>query len=342
MEIHANAFSYISDSAYINNTTFYEFDLIYKYIEPLYSTYVGLWIDPDLGCHVDDYIGCIKEERMGIVYNGDDFDEEICAGGIKGYGEDIPVLAVKVMRALEASDGTEAPFAAFTYYLNGSYGDPLPVQEDPSQPADYYNYLTGKWKDGTPFSKGGDAYNSGEPAYPFAFDGSEIAGEPWTECNAGTPPGDRRMILSFGPIDLMPGERRKLAFAVVWKPNQPHPCPGLSSITEDAIAAETYYFEQSAEMVSNTEYHYAAQPSFQLAPNPFTDYALLSLKGISSQIKDVRLFTIQGQMVRHYQNVNQNSLRIEREGLENGLYLVQLTTDSEEVLTKRLIIHQKK
>jgi len=339
MEIQANAFAFASDQPYLDNTTFYEFDLIYKGELLLLDTYVGLWVDPDLGCHTDDYVGCNPGERMSYVYNGNAEDASPCPGGVDSYGEEVPVLAIKVLRALQAEDGSQAPFAAFTYYLNsGSVPPATTAQIDPDSPEEYYNYLSGKWKDGTPFSQGGNAYNPDAPAYPFAFDGSEVDGVPWTECSANTEPEDRRMLMSFGPLTLMPGEVRKFAFAVVWKADQEYPCPDLSLITEDAKAVEEFYFEQYGEEVPTAISALESQYQVRVSPNPMSQQAIIELEGSPAKIKSAQLYTLQGQLVRYYNNVNHSAMRIDRAGLGSGLYLYRLLTNDGKTLAGKLLI----
>lgn len=339
MEIHANAFSFSGDTAaYLDHTTFYEFDLIYKGDEPLQSTYVGLWTDPDLGCHTDDYVGCNPGERMSYVYNGNAEDATPCPGGVDSYGEEVPVLAIKVLRALQAEDGSEAPFAAFTYYLNPSSVPPATTaQIDPDSPEEYYNYLSGKWKDGTPFSQGGNAYDPDAPAYPFAFDGSEVDGVPWTECSANTEPEDRRMLMSFGPLTLMPGEVRKFAFAVVWKADQAYPCPDLSLITEDAKAVEEFYFEQYGEEVPTAVSAPVVRYQVRVSPNPMSDQAIIELEGGDAKIRSAQLYTLQGQLLRQYDNVNQAAIQIDRADLSSGLYLYRLQADDGTIRAGKLL-----
>ena len=339
MEIQSNTFAFASEQPYLDNTTFYEFDLIYKGELPLWDTYVGLWVDPDLGCYTDDYVGCDPDERMSYVYNGNAEDASPCPGGVNSYGEEVPVLAIKVLRALQAEDGTEAPFAAFTYYLNSGSEPPAPsAQVDPESPEEYYNYLSGKWKDGTPFSQGGNAYDPDAPAYPFAFDGSEVDGVPWTECSANTEPGDRRMLMSFGPLTLMPGEVRKFAFAVVWKADQEYPCPDLSLINEDAKAVEEFYFEQYGEEVPTAVDALLPRYQVRVSPNPMSHQAIIELEGGNAKIRSAQLYTLQGQLLRQYDNVNQAAIQIDREGLSSGLYLYRVQTDDKKMLAGKLLV----
>ena len=57
MEVQVQAFAYVSNDD-INSMTFQRYKLINRSIERLDSTYFAMWVDPDLGCYTDDYVGC--------------------------------------------------------------------------------------------------------------------------------------------------------------------------------------------------------------------------------------------------------------------------------------------
>ncbi|MEL6972825.1 MAG: hypothetical protein AAFO02_21850, partial [Bacteroidota bacterium] len=68
MEIQAQAFAYQTNDD-LNNMTFQRYRLINRGIERLDSTYFGLWVDADLGCYTDDYVGCDIDRSMAYYYN---------------------------------------------------------------------------------------------------------------------------------------------------------------------------------------------------------------------------------------------------------------------------------
>jgi hypothetical protein len=348
MEVQANAFSYNTepgpDSAYIDNATFYEFKLRYRGTEPLANAYFSLWLDPDLGCYQDDYIGSLPAEQMGFVYNGDAFDEN-CVG-IPGYGNQIPVLAIKTIKPFVYKDNNgdeqELPFSSFTYYLNagGSLGVPF---ADPSTPIEYYNYMSGKWRDGTPLSKGGTGYNPGQPSYPYAFDGSLHNGTPWTECTANNIPDDRRFLMNFGPVNVFPGDEFEFVYAVMWWADQPYPCPDLNNYVEDADSLVAFYNWVSEEIKnipqpSSVSSVYDRESPLQVFPNPMQQGSWFFVKGDQARIRDLAVTNISGQVVRQYQNVMQHSLLMERNDLPSGIYLYRAVLDDGSVWTGKLVI----
>ena len=348
MEVQANAFSYNTepdpDSAYIDNATFYEFKLKYKGTEPLTEAYFSLWVDPDLGCYQDDYIGSLPGHDMAFVFNGDTFDED-CVG-INGYGTEIPVLGMKVIKPFQYVDNDSItqslPFSSFTYYLNagGSLGVPY---ADPNFPNEYYNYMTGKWLDGTLFSKGGYGYNPGSPYYPYAFDGSDFNGQPWTECTANSVPDDRRFLMNFGPATLIPGDEFEFVFAVMWWQDQPYPCPNLEDYVEDADSLVAFYNWISEDIKdipqpSSAFSRHVDREAITIFPNPMHEGAWLQVKGDRSRIQDLVLTNMNGQVVRSYENVQETALLIQRNGLPEGAYFYQAILEDGTVSTGKMLI----
>ena len=59
----------------VNNMTFYNYVLINQGTQTLLNTYFGQWVDVDLGCSDDDFVGCDVQRGLGYGYNGDNNDE---------------------------------------------------------------------------------------------------------------------------------------------------------------------------------------------------------------------------------------------------------------------------
>jgi hypothetical protein len=100
MEVQVQSFAYATADA-INDMTFYRYKLLNKANEDLIDCYFAIWIDPDLGCYADDYIGCDKNRSLAYVYNQDAVDGNngsACSGGSPTYGSDIPVVGMDYFR----------------------------------------------------------------------------------------------------------------------------------------------------------------------------------------------------------------------------------------------------
>jgi hypothetical protein len=263
MEIQVQAFAYASNDE-LNDMTFQRYKLINKATDPIEQTYFAMWVDPDLGCSTDDYIGCDTSRELMYVYNEDQLDGTsgcVCPGQNGGgtvptYCNKIPIIGVdyfrgprkpiydvngkiiksKINPAVDSS--VELGMSAFTYYNNLGVGSPLPGTTDPTTAVEFYNYLTGKWRDGTPFTQGGSGYNSGSTnLIPFAFPDVPNNNAGWSMCTARLPFGDRRTIQASGPFRLLPGAVNELIIGVPFVADQAYPCPDIRRMQEaDDIA----------------------------------------------------------------------------------------------------------
>jgi hypothetical protein len=244
MEVQVQAFAYKTNDE-LNDMTFQRYKLINRALTDIDSTYFAMWVDPDLGCFQDDYVGCDTTRNLMYVYNQDAFDGIVgcvCAtptANVATYCDKVPILGVDYFRGPNNEAGKEIGMSSFTYYLNSGECNPLPGTTDPSTAVEYYNYLTGNWRDGTPFTFGGSGYASGSgKRIKFAFpDAPNQTGASWSMCNANLPCGDRRTIQASGPFKLKPGAINELIIGVPFVADQAYPCPDIRRLQEaDDIA----------------------------------------------------------------------------------------------------------
>lgn len=234
MEVQVQAFSYLTNDE-LNDMTFQRYKLINRATELIDSTFFAMWVDPDLGCSVDDYIGCDSSKSLMYVYNQDPTDgQPNCECVVFGrptptYCEKVPILGVDYFRGPLDENGDEIGMSSFVYYNNGSIGSPAPETTDPDLPIEYYRYLTGYWRDGAPFTYGGNGYGGTEPTrYALSDPPNDQAG--WSMCTADLPFGDRRTLQASGPFRLLPGAVNELIIGIPWVPDIDYPCPDLEQL----------------------------------------------------------------------------------------------------------------
>ncbi len=260
MEVQVQAFAYQTADE-INDMTFYRHKLINRATQRIDSTFFAMWVDPDLGCPYDDYIGCdttkeivldtlgnfikYRSRDLMFIYNQDEVDD-ISGGdcnGIPTYGTHIPILGVDYFRGprkllYDSNDVViddtiiELGMSSFTYFLNpGSDPTPPGPLQDPGTISEVYNYMTGSWRDGTRVTQGGTGYNPGSTEYTkYAFPGAPDDPDGWSMCALGTDRGDFRTVQASGPFRLDPGVVNELIIGVVWVPDQEYPCPPLDEL----------------------------------------------------------------------------------------------------------------
>lgn len=232
MEVQVQSFGYVTNDE-LNDMTFQRYKLINRAVERIDSTFFAMWVDPDLGCYIDDYIGCDTSADLMYVYNIDAQDGSsgcTCDQGVATYCDKIPILGVDYFRGPLDTFGNEIGMTAFTYF-NNTFNNPPPGTTDPDLPQEFYNYLTGTWKDGSPFCYGGDGYQEvpcQEINYAFTEPPNDQSG--WSMCTANLPDYDRRTIQASGPFTLKPGAVNELIIGVPWVPDVDYPCPDLENL----------------------------------------------------------------------------------------------------------------
>jgi hypothetical protein len=207
IEIHASAYAFtcpsLPDSEQtLNCTTLYHYEIFNRSTLNYDSTYFGIWQDPDLGCAVDDRVGCYPAGNYAYVYNGDSVDVS-CSGEV-GYGSHPPILSTAFLNGPKL-------MTDFIYFTNGTA---YPTNE-PSTCKEYHNRLSGSWQDGTPWTFGGTGFG-GTIDTSFVFPDFPYDTSGWSEVTIKATPGDRRLIMGSGPFTLPAGQKVDYDFAVVF------------------------------------------------------------------------------------------------------------------------------
>ena len=255
LELQIQGFAFKTNNL-INNMTFYKQRIINRGNTRLRDTYLGQWVDSDLGNYLDDYVGCDVNRGLGYTYNGDENDE-----GVAGYGQNPPAFGADFFLGplADACDGLDNNrngqvdeaderiiMSNFMYYNNDGT-----VRGNPDTEGHFYNYLTSRWKNSNPVLYGGDGYTpvQGFPTdqYKFMFPGTSDhangygyqlpVSNPtcgpmnyvarlkptwnWTERSpaeglTANEPADRRFLQSAGPFTLNPGQINDLVIGAVW------------------------------------------------------------------------------------------------------------------------------
>ena len=246
MEIQVQAFAFETNDQ-INDMTFQRYKLINRSNSDLDSTFFAMWVDPDLGCHTDDYVGTDTTRSLAYVYNDDQLDGDVgcaCPGGVSTYCDRIPMIGIDYFRGplkpffsidsitgLEVVDSSvELGMSSFMYYNNGGIGSPNPITTDPGVAEEYYNYITGSWRNGQPLVNDGGAGTGTGPQTRYAFPDPPNDPNGWSMVTAGLDFGDRRTLQASGPFRLIPGAVNELIVGAVWVPDVIHDRPSLDKI----------------------------------------------------------------------------------------------------------------
>lgn len=242
-------------STVLDHALFLEYTIKNRSNNTYDETFVGQWIDFDLGNAQDDYMACDVLTSTFYVRNGDAEDQD--AGSSHGYGTNLGIFGVTFLKgAPMAIDGIDNSIGIEDGERpNGlGFGDGIKDNEYmglerfcfhnnssgptgyPATTSDYYRFLSGKWKDGSLMMYGGNGYESPNPPsnalqakymYPGESDplfygtggvNPVDSGHipSWTERTAGNQPGDRRGMGSTGPFTFAPEASIVIDLALVF------------------------------------------------------------------------------------------------------------------------------
>ncbi|TVQ44812.1 MAG: hypothetical protein EA362_09620, partial [Saprospirales bacterium] len=244
VEFRAQAFAFDAGDE-LDHMTFYRYQIVNRGHGLIDSTYIGLWIDFDLGCPFNDYIGSYPDLDLAFAYNMDEFgglNQGCECGSIPTYCDHIPAIGVNLLRGPLNDQGEYLGMNHFMLYNNRTnYAGPISTT-DPTNATEYYRYLTGHFRDGRPLTIGGDGYRpAGGTKTNFAFPGNPSDPDAWTMCSEDLGPGDRRSLISTGPLKFYPGSINEIIYGVPFVLDVDYPCPDLTRLFEVTKKTRTLF-----------------------------------------------------------------------------------------------------
>jgi Secretion system C-terminal sorting domain len=240
IEVNTQAVAYrCTDNEIANNSLLLYYKITNLAQEFIDTCYFGMFFDFQIGCPDDDYMATVPEKNIFYAYNSDGYDEDCDSTG--GFHESPPVVAVTLLRGPRNEFFQELPLSVVMPIYDSTT---ISGQAPPQQDIEYYNYLTGRWKDGTLLTYGGTGYNPGSTDITnFIFPGRPgLDSTDWTELNAGTPPGRRRVIASYGPFTLQPDAVNEIILAVTQLPGTNGPYLENLDIVYDSLIGAAFDF----------------------------------------------------------------------------------------------------
>ena len=256
----------------LEHTVFLNYKIINRSEETYEDLYIGSFMDGDLGCSDDDYVGCDSVLNAFFFYNGDGVDED--CRQTKGYGTNIPASGVKFLGEKMSS---------FLYYDRGSG-----IIGDPQTPRDFYYYLTSRWRDSTPVTIGGTGYGGSIPIN-YMYPGDPTDTNQWSDIV--THPFDRRGVGATGPYTMGPGDVIDLDLAVVWARPATNDLYASVAVLKNAMQeVQQYYDEQVFCDFFTGREELAVGSSAAVYPNPAKDqlnFSFGSTKPVSFYLTDI-------------------------------------------------------
>lgn len=328
-EVHFTAWCY--NNSFLQDVQFLKWVIINKNTLPWNKTYFSITSDPDLGCALDDYIGCDTVRSLAYCYNGEPVD---CAGQFR-YPDVPPAVG---FQWLNCSGISNLGMKSVVYFTNTANQGPPCEKDANGNPMGAYNMMKGIKSDGTPW-----VYPPGcNASYitKFCYSGDPETNSGWCEgngnpsgsiWNCGGPDslcgtyhtvnafGDRRLVLSTGSDNLTvnPGDTQKVMIAQLIAQGTSY----LNSVTKLKQLADSVKAFCNGGMVigiknEQTEMAHTFMV-YQNYPNPFNPstkikYIIADDRG---QISEVRLVI--------YDILGREVATLVKEKLQPGTYEVE-------------------
>lgn len=343
-EIQAQAFTFYTNDA-LNNTSFYRYKIINRSNTQYSDTYIGQWVDVDLGNYQDDFIGCDVGRNLGYGYNGDQIDE-----GPTGYGENPPAIGIDFLQGSVANlgdgkdndndgdfdeDGEQILMSKFMYYENSND----PAFGNPFEATDFYNYLRGNSMQGNSITYGelGQDPEGISCDYMYPGDTDPNFDETWSEEALLKLPSDRRFLMSMGAMNFAPKEAKYITMAVIWSRSFDEEVSSVDLLKSDSDLIQEY-FDGCFEAVYNIDIGIEENTSLAIEtyPNPANDQIRISWDNSIDEM-DLFLYNIEGQLV--LQQKHQNGTSLTTSQLAAGTYHLCLQQENNEVVSEKIVIH---
>lgn len=354
LQIRGMAYAYacVDDSA-LNNTIFTNYKIVNKGSYRVDSVFIGNWTDFDIGAYNDDYVACDVTRGAYYGYNGDQIDGPAVAGE-QVYGANPPAQAVVFLRGPLAdpdntdnaassvpasffgygdgtSDNERLGMSRFTYYNN----DMNIVDGNPNGADDYYQFMSGTWKNGTSITYGADGKSGTIPCHymfpgnsdPLGFGTNGVIQAPWDEFSVGKNPSDKRGLGSYGPFTLQPGAIQEIDFAYVFGRATSGGNMASVGVMNNYIDSVRAKFTAgikgcSCDNISAGITDYNNDIEFSIYPNPANDNITIDY-GTASKNYSVKIYDATGKIVKSIERTNAKT-NISISDLNNGIYLMNV------------------
>lgn len=355
IEVQGMMYAYKAPGTWLDSTVFMNYRLFNRTANDYDSLYLGSWTDFDIGYFGDDYIGCDVTRDLYYSYNGDVNDGSSANPTVGTYGANPPAQGVLFLRGPEPAlnDGVDndhdgltdeanefCTFNRFVYYNNT-----FSVTGNPATPADHYNYMSGKWKDGTPVTYGGTGYGGNLPcAYMFPDDSDPLGvgtnytvQAPWSEAGEGNTPSDRRGLGVSGPFPLPGYKDMCIDFAYVFGRGTNGPASSVAVMQNNADSIKAFYATTTPCACTPNPLgvnENQNQNIIRVFPNPSSGNVTIYWQPQHAGTR-MDLYNLSGQLVMS-QTINKSSTDIQLESFPAGVYLLRIT-DGATVSTAKLV-----
>lgn len=234
---------------------------------------------------------------------------------------------------------------------------------NPTSASKYYNLLTAHWLDNnintdpiTYGNKGTDNVSTGGIPCTYMYPGDSdpygygLGGSPsnpiaspiwysWTENNvAGNPPGDRRLLTSFGTFSLAYGETTNIDFACVFtQTNSDNNFAAIPAGLVDNDKVRKWFILNNAPSCIDLSTIGLKQNgkdiNMAVFPNPASTNLTIDAGG-NNTITGIKVYNILGSLVMENKSINQSKTSITINTLQPAVYLLEVSSNNGTYFTR--------
>ncbi len=277
IELHTMMYQFVSAN-YIDTTTFLNVRVINRGNFSYTDFTLGFHLDPDIGFAEDEFIGCDSTRHLAYAYNGLNNDPGGLGSG--SFGNNPPAVGVKVLNR-----------EMHYFGMPGNENSPIGIGF-PANPAEYWNFLKGKWLDGTDYTFGENGYG-GSTSTTHLYTGNPATNSGWTEINTdgqGTSNvmGDRRMIMSIEPLNLSTGTELEYDFAVITSRRGDH-LENVQGVIDLADSVQQFYINELVNYNCQEQGTGIQDTFFMEEPNYQAMFEITRVDGEGNMMNDIEL-----------------------------------------------------
>lgn len=360
VEIKASAYAYACSNltgadTVLNYSTFLNLDIQNRSSNTYTETYIGNFVDVDLGNFSSDYVGCFVDKSTWYTSN----DYLIFPGNpptirpaigftlLSGPLADLNDGIDNNRNGIVDEPNEEIAMSGHMYFNNDGS-----VIGNPVTGSDAYNYLNSKWRDDVPLTYGSNGYGnsiqintcSNNLPAKFMFPGTTdsigygVGGSPsnpitlfpWTEynpCDTGSfanAPGIRRNLASFGPFTLQPNQTKNLEMAIIYS-NGSGQLGSVNQLYNHDIDRIRFWYNNmqfpSCGFPLSTQ---TLQPKSEINffPNP-NNTGLLNYQMKDASRNSYQIFNITGKRIASGTLFESQGI-LDLSNLANGMYFIQI------------------
>lgn len=321
IEVHLLYYQFAS-SDYKNDATFVHARIFNRGTKNYPIFKLGIWNDYLFGNPEDNFVGCDTLTNLTYVYNNDNLDGD----SIFGYGLNPPAFGL-------VSVGQDLEFMGF---MHNTASFPY---NDPTSPISYYNYMQGKWSDGSSWYYGGNG-TSGSTTTHFIFPGNPNDVSQWSQMTTGSTPIDGRTISTFESENLMANQHICYDFAFIYaRESGNNHLQNVNSLISIAAQAKSDFDAMTSNNCNQVTLDLSELDEFYflLYPNPSNGSFYLNF-GKYAVSGNLNIYDVSGRPVFQQRIENENEKQIFMNEL-NGVYILSLQTEKGERRKKISIQH---